>query len=155
MTCSRDFSQRPCIEFRPLFVYGLESFGLLIVLAGLLLTGCSSVTYMEDDQVTVKPSVVEDATVVDQLPVVVSRVDPEYPRLAREAGLEGRVWISALVNEQGRVANANVHQSCGTKSLDEAALKAAWDMTYKPAIHDGVAVATWITYVVEFKLGPY
>jgi protein TonB len=77
---------------------------------------------------------------------------PEYPRLAKTAGLEGLVWIKALVGSDGNVKDAVVYKSSGTVSLDEAALKVASKVKFKPAIQNGRPVAMWVTYKVDFTL---
>jgi len=77
---------------------------------------------------------------------------PSYPRLAEQAGLEGLVWIKALVGSKGNVRDAVVYKSSGTPALDEAALKAAPRCKFKPAIQNGRPVAMWVTYKVDFIL---
>ena len=69
-----------------------------------------------------------------------------------EAGLEGVVWVKALVGSDGSVRDAVVYKSSGTPSLDEAAVAAAPACKFKPAIQNGSPVAMWVTYKVEFVL---
>jgi protein TonB len=76
----------------------------------------------------------------------------DYPRLAQQAGLEGVVWVKALVLKDGTVKQAVVYKSSGTPSLDEAAVKAAYNYRYKPAIQNGRPVAMWVAYKVDFQL---
>ncbi len=78
---------------------------------------------------------------------------PAYPRMAESAGLVGLVWIKALVGRDGSVKDAVVFKTSGTASLDDAALKAAPECKFKPAIQNGRPVAMWVTYRVEFILG--
>jgi len=77
---------------------------------------------------------------------------PDYPRLAEQAGLEGLVWIKALVGSDGNVRSAVVYKSSGTPALDEAALTVAPRCKFKPAIQNGRPVAMWVTYKVDFIL---
>jgi protein TonB len=77
---------------------------------------------------------------------------PAYPRLAEQAGLEGLVWIKALVASDGSVRDAVVYKSSGTPALDDAAVKAAPACKFKPAIQNGRPVAMWVTYKVDFML---
>lgn len=77
---------------------------------------------------------------------------PPYPRLAEQAGLEGLVWVKALVGSDGAVRDAVVYKSSGTPSLDDAAIAAAPKCKFKPAIQNGRPVAMWVTYKVEFIL---
>ena len=77
---------------------------------------------------------------------------PSYPRLAEQAGLEGLVWVKALVGSDGNVRDAVVYKSSGTTALDDAAVAAAPKNKFKPAIQNGRPVAMWVTYKVEFTL---
>jgi len=78
---------------------------------------------------------------------------PNYPRLARQAGMEAVVWIKALVDKNGNVREAVVYKSSGSKAgFDEAAVEAAYKCKYKPAIQNGRPVAIWVAYSVEFTL---
>nr|MBN2278882.1 energy transducer TonB [candidate division Zixibacteria bacterium] len=90
---------------------------------------------------------------VEQLPVMIYEEPPDYPRPARMAGIEGMVWIKALVDKNGNVIEAVVFKSSGTRAgLDEAARQAAFECKYKPAIQNGYPVPVWVTYKVEFRL---
>lgn len=89
---------------------------------------------------------------VEILPEMIHEVKPEYPRLAREAGLEGRVWIKALVDKNGNVRDAVIAKSSGVEVLDQAALKVAKLNKFKPGIQNGRPVAVWVTYKVDFVL---
>ncbi len=76
---------------------------------------------------------------------------PEYPRLAQTAGMEAVVWVKALVDKNGNVRDAMVLKSSGSKAgFDEAAVKAAYECRFKPAIQNGRPVAVWVSYQVEF-----
>jgi TonB family protein len=79
-------------------------------------------------------------------------VTPEYPRLAKEAEIEGRVVIQALVGKNGDVLDAFVFAGSGSDLLDAAALAVAWKYKYRPAVQNGLPVAIWVSYTVEFKL---
>lgn len=78
---------------------------------------------------------------------------PDYPRLAREAGMEAVVWVKALVDKEGNVKRAMVLKSSGSRAgFDEAAVAAAYKCKFKPAIQNGRPVAVWVSYAVEFTL---
>jgi protein TonB len=85
-------------------------------------------------------------------PEIIYKHTPEYPRLAKQAGITGTVWINVLLDEEGNVIDAIIAKSSGIKSLDEAALKAAYKNKFKPGIQNGRPVKVWVTYLVEFKL---
>ena len=83
---------------------------------------------------------------------MIHQVEPEYPRFARQAGLEGTVHIKALVMPDGSVGDAMVLYSSGVASLDEAALRAAKKNVFKPGVQNGHPVACWVAYQVKFEL---
>ncbi|MEA1979555.1 MAG: TonB family protein [candidate division Zixibacteria bacterium] len=89
---------------------------------------------------------------VEIYPEMISQHKPEYPRLAKQAGITGLVWVSSLVNEEGEVLKAIVGKTSGVTSLDEAAVKAAYKCRFKPGIQNGRPVKVWVTYKVEFEL---
>ncbi len=76
----------------------------------------------------------------------------EYPKMAKTAGLEGVVFVQALVNEKGEVQDVRVAKSSGVTSLDEAALTQARGCKYKPAIQNGRPIKLWVSYKVNFSL---
>lgn len=87
------------------------------------------------------------------LPEMIYEAVPDYPRLARQAGMEASVWIKALVDKNGIVIKAVVFKSSGSKAgFDEAAVAAALKCKYKPAVQNGYPVPAWVTYKVEFIL---
>jgi protein TonB len=70
---------------------------------------------------------------VEIKPQVIKSVPPEYPEFAKKAGIEGRVIISAVVDEEGNVIDAQVVSS--TNSIfNESALKAAYQYKFSPAM---------------------
>jgi protein TonB len=78
---------------------------------------------------------------------------PDYPRPAKLAGMEGIVWIQALVDKDGNVREARVLKSSGSNAgFDEAAVAAAYKCKFKPAIQNGRPVPIWVSYSVEFTL---
>jgi periplasmic protein TonB len=77
---------------------------------------------------------------------------PEYPRMARQAGIEGDVWVRVLVDRSGSVREALLFKSSGTQALDHAALAAAPHNRFEPSLKDGEPIPTWITYRVSFSL---
>ena len=89
---------------------------------------------------------------VDRLPEVISLIKPNYPRLARQAGLEGTVWIAALVEIDGSVIEAKVYKSSELRILDDAALQAAYQNKFRPAIQNNRPIKLWVAYKVEFVL---
>jgi protein TonB len=89
---------------------------------------------------------------VEIYPEMIYEEPLEYPRLAKQAGITGVVWVQALVDKDGNVRDVRVGKSSGTVSLDEAALKQARGCKYKPGIQNGRPIACWVSYRVDFKL---
>ncbi|MDX9857058.1 MAG: energy transducer TonB [candidate division Zixibacteria bacterium] len=89
---------------------------------------------------------------VEIIPDMIYQEKPEYPRLAKQAGIEGRVWVKVLVDKNGNARDALVAKSSGTASLDEAAVAAAKKCRFKPGIQNGQPVACWVTFDYDFKL---
>lgn len=89
---------------------------------------------------------------VEIMPEMIYQKSPDYPRLAKQAGITGVVWVKALVGRDGSVRKAMVGKSSGTASLDEAAVNAAKFNKFKPGIQNGRPVNVWVTYKVNFSL---
>ena len=83
-----------------------------------------------------------------QAPVLVSRVEPEYPKKAREAGITGTVVLDTVVSTEGRVTRVKVVKSLPL--LDHAAIEAIQQWRYKPATKDGRPVETSLSIAVSF-----
>lgn len=74
-----------------------------------------------------------------------------YPEKAKEMEIEGRVVLRVLVNEAGKVVAVRIDKGLGG-GCDEAAVKAAFDVLYKPAILNGKPVKSSAVLPVIFKL---
>jgi serine/threonine-protein kinase len=86
-------------------------------------------------------------------PRVVRKPSLRYPPLAQRMKKEATVVVRVLVDENGRVADA---QATGAKAgfgLDEAAVDYARACTYSPAVKFGVNVRMWTDLKVAFNLG--
>ena len=89
----------------------------------------------------------------DQLPVPIDTTVPPYPELAKQAGIEGTVWVKVLVDTNGIVRDALILKPSGSSAgFEEATVRHAYTIRYKPAISAGKPVAVWITYATYFRL---
>ena len=70
--------------------------------------------------------------VVEHKPRLVRAVQPEYPEMARAAGIDGRAVISLVVDTLGNVTKAEVYASSGNAMLDQAAVDAAYKCGFVP-----------------------
>lgn len=86
-------------------------------------------------------------------PRIVSSVRPPYPSSARNASIEGTVYVKMLVNANGKVEEAFVSQSSGNAALDESAVKTVYKWRFSPA-KDAFKekVSCYITIPVNFRL---
>ena len=89
---------------------------------------------------------------VDRMPELIYRSIPDYPADAKKQGIEGDVWIKALVDKQGNTVKALVAKSSGVPSLDKSALSAAHKCRYEPAVQGDKPVAVWVKFKVKFTL---
>ena len=79
-------------------------------------------------------------------------VKPIYPDIAKEAGIEGTVYVQFFIDIKGNVTEAYVTKGLPNTGLDEAALKAVKKSKWKPARQREKKVGVWITLPVTFKL---
>jgi TonB family protein len=94
---------------------------------------------------------------VDTQPEILRQAHTVYPDIARSAGLECDLWIQALIGADGQVRMARVVKTTDTTGttdlgLERAALTAALQTAYRPAMRDGHPVQVWVTYTVKFRL---
>ncbi len=87
---------------------------------------------------------------VEELPEAVTRVLPQYPDIAREAGVDGIVMVQALVGKDGGVKDTRVVNSI--PMLDAAAVAAVKQWVFKPALSNNKPVAVWVAVPVKFSL---
>lgn len=95
----------------------------------------------------------EEFTPYDEPPVPLNEVKYAYPPLAQQAGIEGTVWVKALVDKKGKVRDAIVFKESGSSAgFEDVALEGAHKIKYKPAISNNQPVAVWVVYPVHFTL---
>lgn len=87
---------------------------------------------------------------VEELPDAVRRAPPSYPDQARERGIDGTVWVRALVGTDGAVQDTWVAWS--QPYLNEAAIAAVRQWRFKPAKLSGEPIAVWVMVPVKFSL---
>lgn len=74
-----------------------------------------------------------------------------YPEIAKRAGVEGKVYILAFVDESGNVTKAQVLKGIGA-GCDEAARDAVIQTKFKPGKQRGVPVKVQVSIPIIFKL---
>lgn len=88
----------------------------------------------------------------DEPPVLEHFVQPKYPELARDAGIEGTVAVRVLVSEEGKVLSADVLQSDVTPAMEKAAVAAAMQCRFRPAKQRTVPVKAMVMIPFHFQL---
>jgi len=83
--------------------------------------------------------------------LLIYKVIPRYPALARQMRLEGNVVLSATISKSGTIAN--LHVVSGSPMLQQAALDAVSTWRYRPYLLNGQPVDVETTINVNFKLG--
>jgi TonB family protein len=102
-------------------------------------------TFKEGDVVEMAPDVVK--------PELLNRVQPSYPPIALRQKVEGTVILSLLVSDGGEVSDIKIlREAGGSAGLTEAAVAAAKQWKFRPAVKQGKRVKVWVTYPVTFKL---
>lgn len=74
---------------------------------------------------------------------------PDYPARAAREGAQGTVTLALLISASGKVADAKVQRTSGSRDLDKAAIAALSMCKFKPATANGVPAQAWgqIAYV--------
>src|ERR1039457_5593348 len=82
--------------------------------------------------------------------LLVSKVQPTYPPLARQARVQGTVVLQALIGKDGAVQSLTV--TSGHPMLIQAAMDAVKQWRYKPYLLNGEPVLVQTTINVNFQL---
>ncbi len=90
---------------------------------------------------------------VDQVPMAIFQVQPDYPYHAKRQGTEGIVSIRFLVTREGTVSSFSVLKATPEGIFDEAARRSVLRWKFRPGLKNGEAVNTWVEMDIEFELG--
>ena len=75
-----------------------------------------------------------------------------YPKLARQAGIQGLVYVKVLIDVDGSVRKMFIEDSENIL-LNQAAIDGIKKYgNFKPALQNGVAVMVWLSIPINFKL---
>jgi TonB family protein len=83
-------------------------------------------------------------------PRKIKDVNPHYPDLAKQAGIQGIVILEAIIDPEGKVDKVRVLHSI--PGLDQAAIDAVRQWEYEPTLLEGLAVPLVMTVTVNFAL---
>lgn len=108
------------------------------------------VEYVKDDDIPESGAYQE----LSQAPKLIKSVKPVYPSICIAAQAEGRVYLNLLLDYDGRIMKVEIVRSSGNIALDEAAVDAAGQFIFSPALaSSGRAVRVWLAYPITFTLG--
>lgn len=82
--------------------------------------------------------------------LLINKVSPSYPQLARQARIQGTVVLQALIDKNGDVRDLSLVS--GHPMLAPAAIEAVKQWKYKPYLLEGQPVAVETQIVVNFQL---
>jgi TonB family protein len=74
-----------------------------------------------------------------------------YPEIAKRAGIEGKVYVLAFIDEKGNVANAKIIKGIGG-GCEETALDAVKQTKFTPGKQRGKPVKVQVSIPIVFKL---
>ncbi|MEE4270892.1 MAG: TonB family protein [Thermoanaerobaculales bacterium] len=86
-------------------------------------------------------------------PVLLHRVNPEYPVIAQRAGVSGEVVAQLLVGIDGRVEDVRITEVSQTGvGFERATEDAVRQWRYRPATKEGVKVRVWVQIRINLSL---
>ena len=77
---------------------------------------------------------------------------PDYPRMSKRLGEQGKVVVKVLIGEDGRAQKVELLTTSGFERLDKSAMEAAMRWRYVPGKRGGVAEAMWYQVPIQFTL---
>ena len=83
--------------------------------------------------------------------MVLRRVQPTYPQMAKIARVQGAVVLAAIIGKDGTIQNLHV-VSTASPLLNQAAIDAVKQWRYRPYILNGEPVEVDTTVTVNFTL---
>jgi TonB family protein len=99
-----------------------------------------------------RPRAAVQQSVVDERPVLLNRPRPIFTEEARRNKIQGVVRMKILIDVSGKVTQVVVTRGL-PDGLDLEAIRAAYQMRFRPAMKSGRPVSFWLSNVeVEFNL---
>jgi protein TonB len=125
------------------------------LVAGILLAGLAACTRTPDTTVALPADPAAALPVRrDEPPVALNAVSPvAYPDALFQQRISGTVLLRLFADETGRIVpeSTKVQESSGYPALDSAALAAAPQLQFAPALRNGIPVPTLFTQPVHFR----
>jgi len=93
----------------------------------------------------------EQVVLFDKMPRVKRLITPDFPPLALKYKKSAEIWIKALIDENGKVADAIIIKDSESNfGFENEALKAAYKNEFSPYEVGGRPMPIWIAYKVKF-----
>ncbi|HEX7070747.1 MAG TPA: energy transducer TonB, partial [Rhodothermales bacterium] len=94
--------------------------------------------------------------IVEEMPELIGGLESlqrsiNYPEIAKKAGVEGKVFVQFVVDENGNVQDPVVTRGIGA-GCDEEALKAVRQAKFKPGKQRGKPVRVKMSLPITFRL---
>lgn len=88
---------------------------------------------------------------LEKQPEMVFAAKPEFPEIAKRAGITGKVFVKVLIDKEGRPKKAIVIKS-DSDLFNQPAIDAAMKSAFSPAIQNQHPIAVWIVLPYRFTL---
>ena len=95
---------------------------------------------------------VVDVSDLDTPPHVVRQSAPSYPPMALRQRAEATILVTALVDENGNVADVKVLRGDKRFGFEDSALRAVRNTKFSAPVKDGKRVKSWFAVPIIFKL---
>lgn len=89
---------------------------------------------------------------LDSPPMPVNKLPPIYPNALLSKGIGGRVLVSCVVDDSGRVVSTRIKESSGRSELDNAAINAVSKWKFKPGTKAGRKVKSTCNVPFNFEV---
>ena len=88
----------------------------------------------------------------DTPPEPMTPIKPIYPKIAKQAGIEGQVLVRCFIDKEGKVKETIVIKGIPNTGLNESAVTALRKTKFRPAQQRENPVGVWITIPINFKI---
>ncbi|MFA5803604.1 MAG: energy transducer TonB [Melioribacteraceae bacterium] len=96
---------------------------------------------------------INEFILVEKLPEMIESANPQYPEIAKRAGIKGNVFVKVLIDKDGSVKKAVVIKS-ENEIFNQSSVDAATKSKFTPALNNGQPVAVWLVIPYKFDLDP-
>jgi protein TonB len=85
-------------------------------------------------------------------PEIIRQVDPEYTPEATRRGIQGEVWIEAVVDVDGKVVEPRLLRGLPDDELNRRAMDAIQSWVFRPGMKDGEPIPVIAVFTVTYRL---